>query len=127
MSRFFRASWLAPVWTILIIIALSVPGKSLPSVSILDFDKYIHAGLFFVLTILWLAALADRTALRAIVIVSLIILFSFASELYQEMLPFDRTADIFDAIADSVGALVGFAFWGIRTAVTRPPVSPVDN
>jgi len=120
MARFFKASWMAPAWTLLIIVLLTIPGSSIPSASrLFEYDKLAHASLFFVLTILWLAALANRNVSKAIGIVLVIILFSFLSEWYQQMLPFDRTADVFDAIADTVGALLGLSFWGIKTAYSR--------
>ena len=71
------------------------------------------------LTVLWLAALANRNASKAIGIVFVIVLFSFLSEWYQQLLPFDRTADVFDAIADTVGALLGLSFWGVRSALSQ--------
>lgn len=105
---------LAIAWTVLIIILLSLPGSSIPSISLFEADKLIHAGLFFILTLLWLRASADDKLKRALFIVGLILLFSFASEEYQGMLPFERTTDVFDSLADSFGALTGFAVWGLR-------------
>jgi len=119
MARFFKASWMAPAWSFLIVVLLTIPGSSIPSAGLFEYDKLAHAGLFFVLTILWLAALANRNVAKAIGIVLVIILFSFLSEWYQQMLPFDRTADVFDAIADTVGALLGLSFWGIKSALSR--------
>jgi VanZ family protein len=119
MARFFKASWMAPAWTFLIIVLLTIPGSSIPSTGLFEFDKFAHAGLFFVLTVLWLAALANRNASKAIGIVFVIVLFSFLSEWYQQLLPFDRTADVFDAIADTVGALLGLSFWGVRSALSQ--------
>jgi VanZ family protein len=114
-NRFF---WFASSWTLLIMVLLTIPGRSIPSVGIFEFDKLVHAGLFFVLTILWLEALSGGRVARAISVVALIIAFSFLTEWYQELMPIGRTADVFDAIADSVGALLGIAFWGIKMALT---------
>ncbi|MDA1028949.1 MAG: VanZ family protein [Bacteroidetes bacterium] len=108
-----RPITLALSWTLLILVLLSIPGKSVPRVAIMEFDKFIHAGLFFVLTTLWLRAVAAENVTRALVVLGCIVVFSFASEWYQEWLPFDRTADLFDAVADSIGALIGILVWAI--------------
>jgi len=108
--------WLATVWTLVIVVGLTLPGKSLPAGSLFEFDKAIHFGLFFVLTLLWLEALAIGRISRALPIFAAIVVFSFLSEVYQQLLPFERTADVFDAVADSIGAAVGLATWGIAHA-----------
>ncbi len=121
MSFRIRPITLALSWTVLILVLLSVPGKSIPRVAIFEFDKFIHAGLFFVLTTLWLNALAAKSIAKALVVLGFIIAFSFVSEWYQGLLPFGRTADLFDAVADSVGALLGLAFWGVVVALRNLP------
>lgn len=108
-----RPITLALSWTFLILVLLSVPGKSVPRVAIWEFDKLIHGALFFVLTMLWLRALVAENVSRALTVLGCIVTFSFASEWYQQWLPFDRTADLFDAIADTIGALTGIAVWAI--------------
>ena len=110
---------LAAAWTLLIMALLSIPGSSLPSTKLLEFDKLAHAGLFFILGFLWLFALADGKLMRALLVLGVILAFSFASEWYQQLLPFERTADLMDAVADSVGALLSFVFWALYTAKQR--------
>ena len=41
---------LASLWTLLIFVALSLPGSSLPDASLLEYDKAAHFVLFFILT-----------------------------------------------------------------------------
>jgi VanZ family protein len=113
MSFRIRPLTLAILWTIFIMVLLTIPGKSIPSVSIFEFDKLIHAGLFFVLTVAWLRAVAGRYVYKAVLVVGAILIFSFVSEWFQEVLPIGRTADVFDAVADSIGALIGLATWSI--------------
>jgi len=71
-----------------------------------------------ILTLLWLFALANGQLIRALTLVGLIVVFSFGTEWYQELLPFDRTAELLDAVADTAGALLGFAVWSLRMAFT---------
>lgn len=102
---------LAPLWTLLIIIGLTLPGSQLPESSLLEYDKLIHGVLFFVLTILWLAAVSKAQWGPAVTVFSLILAFSVFSELYQEWLPFGRHADYLDSVADAFGAFLGLLFW----------------
>jgi len=95
----------------LILVALSLPGKSLPDTSLLNYDKAAHFILFFVLTLLWLAATYRGSMGRAWSVLALILAFSGVSEVYQSWLPFERSADVVDAAADAVGALAGFLLW----------------
>jgi len=116
MSALFRPIVFACGWTILIVGALSVPGSNLPSSSVLELDKLIHFALFFVLTRLWLAAKSEARIDRGLVILGLILLFAVGSEYYQEVMPIGRTAELRDALADFVGALLAFFAW----IVARP-------
>ncbi len=118
MSSLFRPIVLASGWTVLIIVSLSIPGSNLPSSSLLEFDKLIHFTLFFVLTGLWLAARSEARIDRGLVILGLILLFAIGSEYYQELMPIGRTAELRDALADSVGALLAFITW----IVARPVI-----
>jgi VanZ family protein len=108
---FFSPRVLALVWTACIVVGLTLPGTALPSTNLWEFDKLIHAGLFFVLTLLWLSALTRGRLDRGMAVLAVILAFSVLTELYQGMLPFGRQADMLDAAADSAGAVVGFALW----------------
>lgn len=103
--------FLAPLWTLLIVVGLTLPGSRLPDSSLLEFDKLIHGGLFLVLTILWLAALSRASFGPAFAVLTIILAFSVLSELYQGWLPFGRHADFLDSAADAVGAVLGFLVW----------------
>ena len=100
-------------WTLFIVIGLTVPGKTYPNSSLLDFDKLIHAGLFFILSLLWLFALAHDRLTRALTITAIVVVFSFGTEWYQDLLPFGRTGDVLDAVADTAGTLAGFVVWAL--------------
>lgn len=107
----FSPRVLAPLWSILILIGLSLPGSSLPDSSLLEFDKVIHFILFFVLTILWLSAISHGKVGPGLAVLTFMLAFSVLSELYQEWLPFGRTADLMDSAADAFGAMSGFLLW----------------
>ena len=65
------------------------------------FDKVIHALLF--------AALAGATAARFRAGLGWVLVYAGASEVLQAVLPIHRDGSVWDAVADAVGALLG---WG---------------
>jgi VanZ family protein len=98
-------------WTCFIIVLLSLPGSSFPDSKLWNYDKLGHVGIFFVLALVWMNALS---AYGARVIVSIVIVGLFLaplSEWYQSLLPFGRTADVFDSLADAVGFALGTIAW----------------
>jgi len=99
-------TWFAWLWTFAILVACSIPGKSIPSAPVMGFDKIVHIGLFFVWIILWL--LASRGKSTFFVILGMA--YGLALEFYQQLLPFDRSFDWWDAVADAVGVLLGYYF-----------------
>lgn len=118
--RLFSPRLLALIWTACIVVGLTLPGSAMPSTRLWEFDKLIHAGLFFVLILLWLPALTRGRLDRGLGVLAVILAFSVLTELYQGMLPFGRQADMLDAAADSVGAAIGFVLWvPLRKAMDR--------
>ena len=97
-------AWL---WTFLILAACTWPGKDIPTAPAAGFDKIVHAGLFFVWIILWLLAYPGKSKL---IIVVAGMLYGIGLEFYQQLLPFGRTFDWWDALADAVGVLLGLGF-----------------
>jgi VanZ family protein len=105
----------ALVWTILIFILLALPGSMLPSEThfrISNFDKYVHISLFGVFVVLWsyyFMAKTDRknknVFLRFFIIACL---YGIGMEYVQKyFIPF-RDFDVYDILADIVGAALGY-------------------
>jgi hypothetical protein len=103
---FTETKWIAWLWTLCILLACTIPGKSIPSSPVIGFDKVVHIGLFGVWIVLWLLA----TKRNAIACIAAGIIYGVALEIYQQLLPFDRTFDWWDALADAVGVLLGYYF-----------------
>jgi VanZ family protein len=105
----------AIVWFIFIFVACAMPGKDIPHISFLEmlaFDKWVHAGIFFVLVILlmrgmkfaYVQAAHSTTVLFALAIA---IPYGGLLEIMQGTLFEDRAADLYDFIANSFGAVCG--------------------
>lgn len=101
-----RNQWIAITWTLLILLACSWPGKDIPQAPVVGFDKLVHAGLLVGWTVLWLLVYPAKSK----TIILLGVTYGLGLEFYQQILPFDRTFDWWDALADSVGVLLGYGF-----------------
>lgn len=102
---------LAVLWTLCVIAGLSIPGQDLPQTSLLQFDKLIHVGIFVVFAWLWMRAIDSITRMRAGGVFAFGVIFAIMTEIYQGMLPFERSPDPLDAMADTVGILIGIALF----------------
>ncbi|WP_412067150.1 hypothetical protein [Rubrivirga sp. IMCC43871] len=98
---------LAVVWTVLVLIGLSIPGEAVPSREMLPFaaDKWVHAGMFLGIGALWLQLLPGR----AWTVILGGVVFAIATELWQSMPMISRFTDPLDVAADTVGLVVGVA------------------
>lgn len=142
MGRFFSLStrhyrWLAVLWTIGMVVAFSLPARSLSSVEpVLSYDKIAHAVLFAGFAGLWMRVLcppesvsSEQTLIRG----GLLLLgigggFAAGTEVYQHVLPLGRMGDPYDFLADGIGLLLGVGLyaWGVRRH-RRSVASPDAN
>ena len=91
--------------------------QRLPESPVVGFDKIVHIGMFVVWTFLWLLY-APR---KILLILPLGMAFGVGLEFYQQWLPFDRTFDWWDAVADAIGVVLGYIFWiTIPSVFLRP-------
>lgn len=111
--------WPAVLWTLLIVLACTWPGRDLPRAPVLGFDKIVHAGMFIGWTGLWLLLFPQRKFLLAL----LGLAFGVFLEFYQQWLPFNRSFDWWDAAADGLGVVLGLGlhFLVNRLAGNRSP------
>ncbi len=118
-----RAWILVAVWAVLIEVATSVPGPSLPPTPS-GGDKVAHLLVYLVLGLLSARALAagrhrDRT-LAWVVLVAAVVAFGALDEVHQAFVP-QRTPDVLDFVADAVGGSIGVA---LAHAVLRRRARP---
>ena len=106
LNTLTQTKWIAWIWTLFILIACTIPGKNIPSAPVMGFDKLVHTGLFGAWIVFWLLATRENAWL----IVAAGLAYGIALEFYQQLLPFDRTFDWWDALADAVGVVIGYYF-----------------
>ena len=111
---------LAVGWALIIVAACSIPGTDLPEVEIKWIDKVAHFSLFLVLAWLWLDAIEGPTARRILRVLILGSVFGILTELYQGILPWERSPDILDALANTAGLVAGSAVFAGRKKADSP-------
>lgn len=122
-KSFFIYKAPAFLWALFIFYLLTIPGRSLPDVHILNADKLAHASVFFIQAILLYRALIYPSPLiffkRLTPVFTtsvLTFLYGVLSEEYQSFVP-DRTPEVLDAIANSFGIvffLIAIWMWRKR-------------
>lgn len=117
---FFRYTKWSMLWALIILVLCGMPGKDIPHISFLEllsFDKFVHAGIFFVLILLTVRGFLLQTrfikfqhSARSFAFV-ICIVYGGSLEIMQGTLFTDRSADIFDFIANSFGSVMGLVFY----------------
>ena len=117
---FLKHTKWAMLWALLILILCGMPGKDIPHISFLEllsFDKFVHAGIFFVLVVLTIRGFVLQTTFKPFQIkaknTALYIAITYGGllEIMQGTLFEDRSADVYDFIANSFGALIGLLIY----------------
>lgn len=106
--------FLLAFWTIIIIVSLSIPGSTIPKTTIFGLDKWVHGFLFLIWTLMLLNSFQNISRKHIIFICIVGLMFAVSSELYQQTFIINRQADIFDAIADVIGLLMGIVLYRLR-------------
>ena len=124
---FIHLKW-ALLWALFILILCGIPGNDIPSVSfleILNFDKFVHASLFFVLYILTNNSFLKQNTYSLLVnkgkFVALVlcIIYGGYTEILQGVVFKERSADINDFIANSIGSVLALILYTKTVKIIR--------
>ncbi|MEP7236681.1 MAG: VanZ family protein [Ferruginibacter sp.] len=107
-------------WFFLILFLICLPGSQIPTVETwvndIYFDKWVHTGLFAGLTFLFIYPVS-RSSLpitvkknTAIKIAIAACIWALTTEFIQKYFIPDRSFDMFDWAADSLGILIAFTW-----------------
>lgn len=91
----------AIAWTIIMFIGCSLPGEDVPE-SISNRDKLTHIAIFAAFGFLW--RLTGQSAGKVLLTG---ILYGVLIEIWQAVMPINRSGDLADAVADTVGVCIG--------------------
>lgn len=116
-KRYFSSLFYPVIWTLIIIILLSLPGRMLPSEAgfgIPNFDKLVHMGLFGGFVFLWGLYMTRRSSHQHTLLLAFFVFFiianffGYAMELVQKYWIPGRDYDLADVIADMAGAGIAY-------------------
>lgn len=91
----------AIAWTIIMFIGCSLPGENVPE-SISNRDKLTHIAIFAAFGFLW--RLTGQSVGKVLLTG---ILYGVLIEIWQAVMPINRSGDLADAVADTVGVCIG--------------------
>lgn len=107
----------AIAWLTITSVLLVLPGSSLPQedwLSKIWFDKWVHIGLFAVMTFLWARFFKNKNSnvpikIKSILYVALaVLLYGIGMEFIQKYFVPNRSFDNGDIAADAAGSFLGF-------------------
>ncbi len=113
MNSFIKYNWPSILWAAFILVLCLMPGRDLPSVSLFEYDKLGHFGIYFILSVAMFYGWQKQTRFSSLhvnmflKIVLITAAYGFAVEVMQGTLTTDRQFDLFDALANSLGAIAG--------------------
>ena len=102
---------IAIVWVVVIAILHAIPGSDFPEFSFSDFfqlDKLIHAVIFMIGVYLFAIALKEQQKIQFFryVVISFLT-YGLLLEILQGLVFVERSADILDWLADTIGVFLG--------------------
>lgn len=122
------AAWCFFTWAAIIFVACLIPGREVPSLSIFQYDKVLHCGIFALLAFLFLFLFEEPT-LKKHGALSFLVCTAygyFVETMQGSGITEGRTFDHFDALADSVGAILGVLFFFLLKYLTDKELHSVD-
>ena len=105
------------LWALFILIICAIPGNRIPKLTFLEWlkpDKIVHLLVFAVLCVFLLRSFLDAHALNLTaknaskLAISICIVYGALVEFLQYSIFINRSGDVRDAIANSMGAFLGW-------------------
>src|SRR5437868_246664 len=112
--KIFRYKALPILWLLLMNFLFFLPGSALPKEDWLDrifFDKWVHIGLFAVLIFLWRSAFTWTFTKYNLVLIFSALLYGLLVEFIQRQWVPNRSFDLYDVLADTIGSIIGLIVW----------------
>lgn len=131
MSRSTRRYLPSIAFAVLLLVASLVPapetgGPSLPAPLGIALDKWVHAGSYGALTVLLAWSRGSRDLAAVAVLVAVAVGYGGGIELLQGLVP-SRSPSVADAVANTVGAVVGGGLWMALRTVTSMRAVPSEQ
>lgn len=115
---FFQRQWRAIVWALFILVITGLPGSYFPGVTTfwewLQPDKIVHVFVFAILSFTILYGIRSqylqdsRRYYFTILAVGIAAVYGLLTEILQYYVFIGRSGNVYDVLADFVGAIVGW-------------------
>ena len=107
LNSLLSSRYTAILWTLIIFVLCSYPSDHLPTIENGN-DKTLHFIAFAGFSFLWFFHSS-----KPWLIILLAALYGIGIEFWQSILPesFHRGFDWYDALADSIGGIIGYVIW----------------
>lgn len=103
--------YFAVFWTLLIsYLSLTTINKEPFLVTMPNKDKVVHFLFYFIFVISWTKAFKKTKVKDQLIIVFIAVLYGIIIEIFQSIVTVSREADVYDAVANALGAVVAFGF-----------------
>ncbi len=106
------------VWFIITVVLMTLPGSTLPKSHFFDvihMDKWVHIGMFSILVYLVLLGINAFSANSSAAVLLLVplagVAYGTAMEFVQKYWVSNRSFDLWDIVADSVGCFLAYGFF----------------
>lgn len=112
--KIFQHKWVAITWLVIMCILFFLPGSAFPSenwLSEIYFDKVVHIGLFAILIFLWRSAFDSQLVKYNLILLLSALFYGLAVEFIQRYFVPNRDFDLYDVVADMIGAIIGLVTW----------------
>ena len=119
-SMFLKHLWPALLCALVVFILCVIPGQEFPKIGILNFDKFVHAGLFGVLAFLFAKGFYRQTSYPFLNQHYLLItaigcsLYGGFLEILQATVCINRAGDWLDFLFDSIGSVAAVAIVSLK-------------
>lgn len=106
---------LTVMWAFFILLLSVIPGKDLPESNLIGIDKVVHFIFYFILCFLYTSVFNVQQSIRMILLIAFVcIAYGFLIECIQGLFLQDRFFDLYDVVANSMGAIIASAYFFIK-------------
>ena len=113
MKEYLRYNWPSILWAAFIFVICMMPHRHIPNIVIPHLDKIVHTAVYCVLAMMMYAGWLWQTAFQALHVrtfIKVLIVcaaYGMLIEIMQGLFTADRSFELWDELADTVGALLG--------------------
>ncbi|MDB4297813.1 VanZ family protein [Flavobacteriaceae bacterium] len=111
--------YFAIICTVVVVVLSLTSSSNVPSLHFTNADKLQHAIAYGSLSFFWIQAKHYyKVVVKVYIILLIIIAFGIIMEFLQWSVTANRTADVYDAIANTIGCLLGYLFLRILNSIS---------